>query len=101
MKRKSAWLSFTACALTAASVLTPLRAEPPTGTAAKPDFSNVQVVAFSDGNVGFFEKSTGTLYIYDSRLSACLSVRKITQLGENMEILKPFPIETARRRPIQ
>ena len=93
MKRKSAWLSFAACALTAVTTLTPLQAEPPAGAAAKPNFSEVQMIPFAGGKIGFFDKNTGTLYIYDSHLSICQSVYKITQLGEHIELLKGVGVD--------
>jgi hypothetical protein len=80
MKRKSVWLSFTACALTAASVPTPAHA-------AQPRLDDVQVVSYANGHTGFFEKKTGTLYIYDSARGQCVGVRKLTRLGEAMEPL--------------
>lgn len=80
MKRKSVWLSFTACALTAASVSAPARA-------AQPRLDDVQVVSYANGHTGFFEKKTGTLYIYDSAEGRCVGVRKLTRLGEAMEPL--------------
>ena len=84
MKRKSAWLSFTACALTAASVSTPARASANT-FAARQNLPEVQVVSYANGHTGFYEKKTGTLYIYDSAQGRCVGVRKLTQLGEAMK----------------
>jgi len=85
MKRKSAWLSFTACALTAASVPASVRAAD--RTAAQPKLPDVQVVSYANGHTGFYEKKTGTLYIYDSSRGQCVGVRKINRLGEAMQTL--------------
>jgi len=86
MKRRSAWLSFAACALTATapcrathSVQTVRQAPAPAG------FAGVQVIAYSNGQTGFFEKETGTLYLYDASLKECVGVRKISKLGESLE----------------
>lgn len=84
MKRKSAWLSFTACALTAASAPHAVRAAD-RGCSTQPNLADVQVVSYANGHTGFFEKKTGTLYIYDSALGQCVGVRKITQLGEALQ----------------
>lgn len=83
MKRKSAWLSFTACALTAASVPAPRAAA--SVSAPQQNLPEVQVVSYANGHTGFYEKKTGTLYIYDSARGQCVGVRKLTQLGEAMQ----------------
>ena len=79
MKRRSAWLSFAACALTAAA---PCRA----GQAPRPaaNLAGVQVIAYPDGQTGFFEKETGTLYVYDASLTNCVAVRRISKLGDEL-----------------
>jgi len=84
MKRKSVWLSFTACALTAASAPHAVRAAQPVAPASLAD---VQAVSCTGGHTGFFEAKTGTLYIYDSAQGRCVGVRKLTRLGEPMETL--------------
>ncbi|XHR27833.1 MAG: hypothetical protein ACFUZC_18105 [Chthoniobacteraceae bacterium] len=93
MKRKSPWLSFTACALSAAAVAAPLQAEPASvsETASIQDFSDVQVIPFPNGKVGFFKRSTGTLYIYNSFFSACYAVLKVNQLGGKIEVVEGSP----------
>ncbi len=88
MKRRSAWLSFAACALTAAA---PCRAGHTSNTSttrqapAPLGFAGVQVITYSNGQTGFFEKETGTLYLYDAALKNCIGVRKISRLGEALE----------------
>ena len=47
------------------------------------DFSTVQVVTFKDNtNLGFFDRKTGKLYIYNSDLTKCIAVRQLDVLGE-------------------
>jgi len=82
MKRKSAWLSFTACALTAASAPHAVRAAQPVALSSLTD---VQAVSCAGGQTGFFEAKTGTLYIYDTAQGRCVGVRKLSRLGEAME----------------
>ena len=84
MKRRSAWLSFAACALTAAA---PCRASQP----ARPPLSGpgVQVIAYANGQTGFFEKATGTLYLYDASLKNCVGVRRISRLGQPLDESSP------------
>lgn len=86
MKRKSAWLSFAACALMAAH---PAKAasEKTVGAVsagAHPiDFSKVEVMTLKDSNgIGFFDRRTGRLYIYDSSLSKCITIKQLNTLGE-------------------
>jgi len=85
MKRRSAFLSFTACALTAAA---PLRA--PAATPAKPaitsDLSDIEVVNYASGLTGIFDKSAGKMYLYDSSTKKCVGVRRMTSTGEAREI---------------
>ncbi len=93
MKRRSAWLTFAACALISAH---PAKAVAEKAAPALPgnlqlqgvtDFSKVQTVAVGEG-IGFFDSLSGTLYIYDSSLSKCVSVKKIKTLGAPAETLK-------------
>ena len=104
MKRNSAWLSFTACALTAASAATastvarPVSQSAPTASAAtastvarslpqtpKANLSSVELVNCSGGLTGFFDKASGKVYLYDSTLKNCVAVRRVTQLGAPLE----------------
>ena len=98
MKRKSAWLSFTACALTAASAATapaaasaataPAAVRPSTQSAAKTNLSSVELVSCSGGLTGFFDKASGKVYLYDSTLKNCVGVRRVTQLGAPLETVE-------------
>lgn len=92
MKRKSAWLSFAACALVSAH---PVKAAVAEKAAAVPasiqllgitDFSKVQTVAV-EGGVGFFDSATGTMYTYDSSLTQCVSIKKLKNLGQPAETI--------------
>lgn len=90
MKRRSAWLTAAACALTASM---PARAaQQPVEAPA--DLSKVQIVTYSSGLTGFFEPGTGKLYIYDSSLKNCVAIRQLTSLGKPLGSLKDFPGET-------
>ena len=93
MKRKSAWLSFAACALTATA---PCRAaeEQRAKSPVLPDFSGVQMVACENGLTGFFEQQTGKLYVYDSALEQCVAIRQIAALGAPLQALNTFPGDT-------
>jgi hypothetical protein len=88
MKRKSAFLSFTACALMAAShpvkaAVAKSPAPPVAKTAEQADFSKVEVVPLQGGaQVALFDRATGTFYIYDSSLTKCVGIRKLNTLGE-------------------
>ena len=93
MKRRSAFLTFAACALMAAHAPakdkspSPTASPSPTSSAilkllAPHDFTNVQVITFKDNNVGFFDRKTGKLYIYNADLSKCLAIKQLEVLGE-------------------
>jgi hypothetical protein len=95
MKRKSAWLSFAACALMATH---PVKAASEKTTAATPmpkalataDFSRVEVMSLEGGNrIGFFDRGTGTLYIYNPTLTKCVGIKKLKDLGEPAESITP------------
>jgi hypothetical protein len=45
------------------------------------DFEDVEVFS-TFGGVAFFEKNTGKVYIYDSRLDKLLAIKKVTKFGE-------------------
>lgn len=48
----------------------------------------VQIVAYASGLTGFFDRSTGLLYFYDSNLDKCVSIRQVVQLGEPMKKIR-------------
>ena len=53
------------------------------------DFSKVQVVVYpNNGGIGFFDRGTGTLYIYDVSLNKCVTIKKLKALGEPAETIK-------------
>jgi hypothetical protein len=82
MKRRSAWLSFAACALTAAS---PCVSRATTAgvqnSAPRPDLQKVDMVRLENGMTGFLDRRNGKLYLYDAALKECVGVRQVTQLG--------------------
>jgi hypothetical protein len=54
-------------------------------------WSNVQVVAYGSGLTGFFDKSTGRLYLYGADLKTPFMVTEIEKLGEPLKIIKAPP----------
>jgi len=93
MKRKSAWLSFAACALTATAPCRAAEERSAKGTSPR-EFSGIQVVACENGLTGFFEQQTGKLYLYDSALEKCVAVRQVAELGAPLQPLQSFPGDT-------
>ncbi len=51
-------------------------------------FSHVQVITYASGLTGFFDTTSGMLYIYDSSLEKCVFIRKINKLGDAMQHLR-------------
>jgi hypothetical protein len=51
-------------------------------------WANVQVVAYNSGLTGFFDKSTGRLYLYGADLKTPFMVTEIQALGEPLKIIK-------------
>ena len=63
-------------------------------TAAQPRpavrFENVQVFSYTSGVTGFFDRETGTLYVYDKTWNKCVEIRRVNQLGAPMvDLLNP------------
>jgi hypothetical protein len=94
MKRKSAWLSFAACALISAH---PAKAAASSklSVAETPkiqqtvDFSKVQMVTLDDGkSVAFFDNATGMMYVYDPALTKCIAIKKLNTLGAPAETIQ-------------
>jgi hypothetical protein len=54
-------------------------------------WANVQVVAYSSGLTGFFDKSTGRLYLYGADLKTPFMVTEIQKLGEPLKIINGPP----------
>jgi hypothetical protein len=89
MKRRSAFLSFTACALTAAAPLraTVTTAPTPVKTVAPAEVSGVEVVTYASGVTGIYDKSAGKMYLYDPATKKCVGVRRMTgEQGAAMEL---------------
>jgi ABC-type amino acid transport substrate-binding protein len=87
MKRRSAFLTFAACALMsahpakAAAVKSPAAESPKIQQAV--DFSKVRMVTLNEGkSVAFFDNATGMIYIYDPALTKCIAIKKLNTLGE-------------------
>jgi len=88
MKRRSAWLSFAACALTAASPCAPrTAAAAPMAPAPQQDLSKVEMMSLENGVTGFLDRSSGKLYLYDAALKECVGVRQIAKLGAPLTVL--------------
>ena len=50
-----------------------------------PQFDGVQVITYASGLTGFFQRDTGTLYVYDANWDKCFAVRKLSSLGQPMK----------------
>ena len=48
-------------------------------------FDRVEVITYASGLTGFFERDTGTLYVYDANWDKCIAVRKLSSLGQPMK----------------
>ena len=46
------------------------------------DWSNLKIVAYPNGHMGFFDPATGKLYIYNSDLNNCVQTRQLSKLGQ-------------------
>ena len=87
MKGKVLGISLAAVVLLAAlALLWPgavVRAQP----AAPMDWSNVQVVTYGNGVTGFFDRNTGTLFLYDGQLRRPVLIRQIDVLGRPLKTI--------------
>ena len=87
MKRRSAFLTFAACALISAHPVKAVAAKLPVAETPRVqpavDFSKVQMVTLNDGkSVAFFDNATGMMYVYDPALTQCIAIKKLNTLGE-------------------
>jgi hypothetical protein len=57
-------------------------------------FDGIDIYAYGNGLTGFFDRATGTIYIYDGRWEKCVTVRRVDKLGEPMIDLTPKPGRT-------
>ena len=57
-------------------------------TRSSPDRSHIQIVSYASGLTGFFDASTGRLYLYDSNAQNCIAIRQLVEPGEPMKRLK-------------
>ncbi|MBF0569348.1 MAG: hypothetical protein HQL18_01035 [Candidatus Omnitrophica bacterium] len=53
-----------------------------------PNFQNVQTFMTGGGQLGFFNKDDGKVYLYTLDKGKCLLVAQVKELGEPMEILE-------------
>jgi hypothetical protein len=54
----------------------------------KANWAKLKIVTYASGVTGFFDPSSGKLYLYDSNLENCFAVRQLITLGESMKKLK-------------
>jgi hypothetical protein len=47
--------------------------------------AQIQVVSYQSGMTGFYDSSTGVMYVYDVNLDKCIFARQIVRLGEPMK----------------
>jgi hypothetical protein len=60
--------------------------------AAKPkNWAHVQVVSYASGLTGFFDTSSGRLYLYGSDLKTPYMASEIQSLGEPLKVIKAPP----------
>ncbi|MEW6171260.1 MAG: hypothetical protein AB1472_06880 [Candidatus Omnitrophota bacterium] len=72
-------LAFVLGILIGASI--PLKANDEIQNQAKIKFENVYPFTSVSGLLGFFDQKDGTVYVYDSNFTECVSVSKINKLG--------------------
>jgi hypothetical protein len=52
------------------------------------DYTKLEVLVYPSGLTGFFDRETGRLYIYGSRLDECIMIRQMTVPGRSMKVIK-------------
>jgi hypothetical protein len=57
-------------------------------TAPAKDWSHVTVLSYPSGVTGFFDQSTGRLYLYDAYWETCIGIRELDTLGNPMRRLR-------------
>ncbi len=55
------------------------------------NWAHVQVVSYASGLTGFFDTSTGRLYLYGSDLKTPFMASEIQTLGEPLKVIKAPP----------
>ncbi|MBD3425655.1 MAG: hypothetical protein GF409_00305 [Candidatus Omnitrophica bacterium] len=58
------------------------------GEAETPDYTQYEVLVYPSGLTGFFDRASGRIYVYDTRLDDCIMVRHMTSPGRSMRIIK-------------
>lgn len=54
-------------------------------------WANLQVVSHGNGLIGFFDKSTGRLYLYGPDSRSPYMITEIQNLGEPLRVIRPAP----------
>ena len=86
MKTKPMALMLVCGALLGFACAVGLGAVEKTNDAPKKDWSHLQMVAYPNGATGFFDPSSGTVYVYDVELRNCYMVRQLVNLGERTAV---------------
>jgi hypothetical protein len=61
------------------------------------DFSNLRVFSYPSGYTGFFDPDTGLIYVYDTDLHTCHTVRRLVKPGEPIKRVRDNNPETIIR----
>jgi hypothetical protein len=77
--------SILICALIAAIALVSFLGTSSPAQKLGPDWSRLTIVTYPSGLTGFFDPSTGKLYVYDADLERCLMIRQLDRLGESLK----------------
>jgi hypothetical protein len=54
----------------------------------KGKWEDVQIVSYASGLTGFFDKSSGRLYLYGSDIKTPFAVSELRKLGEPLQVVK-------------
>jgi hypothetical protein len=47
-------------------------------------FASVEPVSYISGMTGFFDRNTGTMYVYDINMDKCVFIRQLVKPGDPM-----------------
>lgn len=48
-------------------------------------FGQLQAIPYISGYTGFFDRNTGTVYVYDTSMEKCIFIRQLVRPGEPMK----------------
>ncbi len=65
--------------------------------AASQTFPGVLPFITSNDRVGFFDQTSGRVYVYDSNIKQCLFIGQIDKLGQPINVLTSNPTDTLTR----